>query len=208
VLDPGRSDVMTEAVTTGVWPVYPNRIAPVTDPDEAQGNALAKTPVLPNGQVRNIFTTLAWQPVLLQRFNAMAGTFMRFSTLTAAVRELVVLRVAATIRCRYELGQHLPLAREAGLSDDTIRAVLDVPAVTGLAPDEVLLAQLTDQVLARGEVGDATWTRLRAQYAEPQLIELLALIGQYRMIGDLLNITGVQLESDMSAEVERWMRSS
>jgi hypothetical protein len=28
------------------------------------------------------------------------------------------------------------------------------------------------------------------------------------MIGDLLNIAGVQLEEDMSAEVERWVRSS
>jgi AhpD family alkylhydroperoxidase len=195
-------------MTGDPWPVHPNRIAPVAQPDEAQAKALAKTPVLPSGAVRNIFTTLAWQPVLLQRFNAMAGTFMLFSTLTAAERELIVLRVAATIRCRYELGQHLPLAREAGLDEDTIRTVLDVPAVTGLAPGEALLTELTDQVLARGTVDDATWTRLQARYGEPQLIELLALIGQYRMIGDLLNIAGVQLEEDMSAEVERWVGSS
>jgi AhpD family alkylhydroperoxidase len=194
--------------TDAAWPVRPNRIAPVAQPDEAQAKALAKTPALRSGEVRNIFTTLAWQPVLLQRFNALAGTFMLFSTLTAAERELVVLRVAATIRCRYELGQHLPLAREAGLDEDTIRTVLDTPAVAGLAPDEALLMELTDQVLARGAVDDATWTRLQARYGEPQLIELLALIGQYRMIGDLLNIVGVQLESDMSAEVERWLHSS
>jgi AhpD family alkylhydroperoxidase len=191
-------------MTVADWPARPNRISPVSAPDEAQAQALAKTPALPGGQVRNIFTTLAWQPVLLQRFNALAGTFMRFSTISPYARELVVLRVAATIRCRYELGQHLPLAREAGLSDDTVRAVLDVPARTGLAPGDQLLAALADQVLDRGEVDDRTWAELRAGYDEPQLIELLALVGVYRMIGDLLNVAGVELEDDMAAEVAQW----
>jgi AhpD family alkylhydroperoxidase len=195
-------------MTAADWPVHPNRIPPVSAPDEAQAQALAKTPALPGGQVRNIFTTLAWQPVLLQRFNALAGTFMRFSTISPYARELIVLRVAATIRCRYELGQHLPLAREAGLGDDTIAAVLDPPLRTGLDPGDVLLVALTDQVLAQGEVDDRTWDQLQAGYDEPQLIELLALVGLYRMIGDLLNVAGVELEPDMAAEVERWAARS
>jgi 4-carboxymuconolactone decarboxylase len=195
-------------MTAADWPAHPNRIPPVSAPDEAQAQALAKTPALPGGQVRNIFTTLAWQPVLLQRFNALAGTFMRFSTISPYARELVVLRVAATIRCRYELGQHLPLAREAGLGDDTIAALLDPPFRTGLDPADVLLVALTDQVLAQGEVDDRTWGQLQAGYDEPQLIELLALVGLYRMIGDLLNVAGVELEPDMAAEVERWAARS
>lgn len=187
------------------WPRHPNRIAPVTAPDEAQAAALAKTPTLPDGSVRDIFSTFAWQPTLLTRFNAFVGTFMRFSTLTAYAREVVVLRVAATVRSRYEFGQHLPIARDAGIADDTVRALLAVPSLDGLADDDRLLAEVTDQVLATGAVDDDLWARLAAGHQPEQLVELLTLIGAYRMVGDLLNVAGVQLEADLDREVDRWV---
>jgi 4-carboxymuconolactone decarboxylase len=187
------------------WPPRTPRIGIVTTPDEAQTEALAKTPTLPDGTVRNIFTTLAWQPTLLKRINAYLGTFMRFSTLSAYDREVVVLRVASTARCRYELGQHLPIAADAGIAPDTVRALLDAPRLDGLVGTDRVLAEVTDAVLADGEVDDEVWSRLRAAYDEAQCVELLALIGTYRMVADLLNVAGVQLEADIDAEVDRWV---
>jgi 4-carboxymuconolactone decarboxylase len=187
------------------WARWPNRVAPVTEPDEAQAEALSKAPTLPDGTVRNIFSTFAHQPVLLKRFNAFVGTFMRFGTLSAYEREVVVLRVAATSRSRYELGQHLPIARDCGLSDDTVAALLAVPSLDGLADADRLLAEATDAVLADGAVDDALWARLAASYGDAQLVELVTLIGAYRMVADLLNVTGVQLEADLDDEVDRWL---
>ena len=187
------------------WPDPVNRIPPAVITDEA-AQALAKTPTLPDGSQRNIFTTLAWHPLLLKRFNAFTGTFMRFGTLSARDREVVVLRVAATTRCRYELGQHLPIAAAAGVSEPTVTALLRVgDDRSGLSEGDALLVDTTDAVLATGTVDDDLWSRLAQRFDEPQLIELLVLIGTYRMVADLLNVAGVQLEPDMKAEVSQWI---
>ncbi|CAB4882746.1 unannotated protein [freshwater metagenome] len=178
------------------------RIAPVVDPDEAQLELLAKAPALPDGTVRNIFTTLLHHPVLLQRFNALAGTFFRFSHITAYERELLIVRVAGRTGSRYEYGQHLALARDAGLSDEVIRAVLLQDGAPALSPEDQLLADVTDELLARGELGDAHWNALAQRYDTPALLEIVLTIGFYRMTADMLKTVGVQLEEQPDLELD------
>ncbi|MEV0694435.1 carboxymuconolactone decarboxylase family protein [Streptomyces sp. NPDC050388] len=185
------------------WPCFPLRLAPAAGNTPEQAEALGKTPTLPDGTVRNIFRTFAWHPTLLKRLNAYLGTFMRFNQVSAYDREVIVLRVATTVRCRYEMGQHLPIAVEAGLDESTIRAVVSGDGQLG--EHESLLVQATDEFLASGYLSDDVWAGLSERYDEASLVELVALIGQYRMIGDLLNVFGVQLEADIAAEFSRWL---
>jgi alkylhydroperoxidase family enzyme len=179
------------------------RIPPVGQPDPAQQAMLAKAPVRPDGTVRNLFLTLAHHPMLLQRFNAFAGTFFRSGLIPAYDRELVVLRVAARIGSRYEYGQHLDLAREAGMTDDTIRAVMLQEGAPPLAAADALIVDATDELLAGGDLGDDTWSRLASRFPEPALLELLVTIGFYRMTGDLLQTVGVALEEEPDLDI-RW----
>lgn len=175
----------------------PLRLPPVSAPDEEQQAALAKAPTLPDGTVRNIFLTLAHHPLLLKRFNAFAGTFIAFGKLPADERELVILRVGKRADAAYELGQHLPLARDAGLADATIDAALADPPGDALSASERELVDFTDRLLDTGDVDDATWAALSGRYDEAQLVELLCLVGFYRMVADFLNVAGVELEDDM-----------
>ncbi|MCU1480508.1 MAG: carboxymuconolactone decarboxylase [Subtercola sp.] len=187
------------------WPVHPLRLPPVHTPDSAQAEALAKTPTLPDGTIRNLFLTLAWQPVLLKRFNVFMGTFMVFNTITSYEREVVVLRVATIGRSRYELAQHIPLAQQAGITDDTIRALLAYPSLDGLNDDDRMLAALTDEIDELGHLTEVTWIALRARFAEPSIVELIALVTQYRMVAEFLNTLGVELEPDLRATIESWI---
>lgn len=173
------------------------RLAPVTAPNSEQEEALAKAPTLPDGTVRNIFLTLAHHPLLLKRFNAFAGSFIRFGKLPADERELVILRVGMRADAAYELGQHLPLARDAGLAEATIDAVLADPPGDALSDWERELVSFTDHLLDTGDVDDAAWAALADRYDEAQLVELLCLVGFYRMVADFLNVAGVELEDDM-----------
>ncbi len=167
------------------------------EPDEDQRAALEKAPTLPDGTVRNIFLTLAHHPLLLRRFNAFAGTFIAFGLVPADDRELVILRVGRRISAAYELGQHLPLARDAGLSEEAIDAVLSDPPGAALSAEQRALVDFTDRLLDRGDVDEASWNALARRFDEAQLVELLFLVGCYRMVGDFLNVAGVELEDDM-----------
>jgi 4-carboxymuconolactone decarboxylase len=175
----------------------PLRLAPVSAPNEEQRAALEKAPTLPDGTVRNIFLTLAHHPMLLKRFNAFAGTFLAFGLIPADEREVVILRISARTGSAYELGQHLPIGREAGLSDEVMDAVLADPPGSELSDHYRLLVDFTDRFVAEGEVVDEVWDGLAARYDEAQLIELLCVTGFYRMAADFLNVVGVELEDDM-----------
>jgi AhpD family alkylhydroperoxidase len=172
------------------------RIPPVMEPDEAQAAILAKCPVRPDGQIRNIFGTLAQHPMLLKRFNAFAGTFIAFGLVPARDRELLVLRVAARTGCRYEYAQHESIARDAGVQDAVILAAMTDPTGDTLGPADALLMRAADQLVGSGDIDDATWTQLAQRFEPPALLELVFTIGFYRMTGDVLNTVGVQVEED------------
>lgn len=178
------------------------RIAPLRDPDEAQREILAKAPARPDGTQRNIFLTFAHHPMLLQRFNAFAGTFMRFGLLSPYERELLVLRAAGRVGSRYEYAQHLAIARDAGLDDETIRAALCQPGAPPLSSEDLLLATAADELIADGDIGDRTWAALSARFEPAALLELLFTVGLYRITGEILNTVGVEPEDDPDIEID------
>ncbi|MCW3010963.1 MAG: hypothetical protein JWO90_1367, partial [Solirubrobacterales bacterium] len=100
------------------------RVAPVLAPDAEQAKQLAKTPVRPDGERLNVFTTLAHRPGLLRRINALGGWFPREATLPMRERELVVLRVAHRTGGAYVAHQHRAAGARAGLTEAELDAVL------------------------------------------------------------------------------------
>jgi 4-carboxymuconolactone decarboxylase len=178
------------------------RIAPVTLVDDAQRELLAKAPVREDGTVRNIFLTLAQSPLLLKRFNALAGTFFISDLVSAYDRELIVLRAAAHVGSRYEYAQHLSIARDAGLSDDVIRAAMRQPDAPPVSDADQLLLDATDEFIVDGDISDLTWERLSARFSDPALLHVLFIIGLYRITGEILNTVGVTPEEEPDLAVD------
>lgn len=172
------------------------RIPPVRQPDAEQSAALAKTMFTPDGEPLNIFATLAHVPKLMQRFNALGGYFMVHGRIAARDRELAILRTAAHARCDYEVAQHRRLGREAGLAEDEIVRVLDLqnlPASFDSA--DVALISFVDELIETGSVSDDAWNALDDRFDEIDRMELLLLVGFYRMVAGFLNGARVDIES-------------
>lgn len=186
---------------TGSLRIVP-RIPPVTDPDDAQQAILAKAPTREDGTVRNLFLTFAQHPMLLKRFNAFAGTFFISGKLTDHERELLVLRAASHAGSRYEYAQHLSIARDAGMSDDLILAAMRQPGAPDPAPEDQLLLDATDELLTDGHIGDATWAGLAERFDDDALLEVVFVIGFYRMTGDVLNTIGVEVEEEPDLAID------
>jgi 4-carboxymuconolactone decarboxylase len=178
------------------------RIAPVTQLDESQRELLAKAPVREGGAVRNIFLTLAQSPLLLKRFNAFAGTFFISELVSAYDRELIVLRAAAHVGSRYEYAQHLSIARDAGLSDDAIRAAMRQPDAGPVSDSDQLLLDATDQFILDGDISDPNWARLNARFSDAALLHVLFIMGLYRITGEILNTVGVIPEEEPDLAVD------
>jgi 4-carboxymuconolactone decarboxylase len=175
------------------------RIAAVANPDSEQRELLEKAPTRDDGTVRNLFLTLARHPILLKRFNAFAGTFMRFGRLPPDERELVILRVAGRTGCAYEVVEHVPIARQEGLREDEIALALEQDGAGEPSPRQALLLGAADEMLSTGGLTDERWTALTALYDEAELLELVSLVGFYRMAADIMNIVRIEPEGPLPA---------
>jgi AhpD family alkylhydroperoxidase len=174
------------------------RILPPKGLDARQLDELAKTLLSTDGKPLNIFSTLAGHHLLLKRVNAMGGVFLQYGTLPPRQRELVILRVAARVRCSYEFAQHTSLGRKESLSEDELRAVMGDLDPFFWSSNDMALLRCTDELIGRNNVGDSEWAAVAAMLTETQLLELVFLVGFYRMVAVYLRTIRVQLEPGSS----------
>ena len=169
-----------------------SRIAPVQPPYEP-GVAEDLTKLMPPGvPPLQLFRTLAHNPRVLRRVRK--GGLLDPGSIPLRDRELVILRTTALCGSEYEWGVHVAFfGPAAGFTDAQIAAtVTGDPAPFGGAERAILALCAALHHTAR--VPDELWARLAAHYRPDQLVELVALAGQYHMIAYVTNALGVALE--------------
>jgi alkylhydroperoxidase family enzyme len=153
---------------------------------------LMKGAGLGGGRPLNIFTTLAHHPKLLRRWLVFGAHVLAKSSLSPRERELAILRAGWRWRSEYEFGQHVLIARAAGVSDAEIERVVQGPDAPGWDPFEATLLRAVDELCADAFVSDATWRALAERYDAHQLLDLVFTVGQYTLVSMALNTLGVQ----------------
>jgi 4-carboxymuconolactone decarboxylase len=141
----------------------------------------------------NIFDTLVRHPGLFRRWLPFGGKLLA-GKLPARERELLILRTGWHCQSPYEWGQHVLIARAAGLTDAEIDRVKQGPDAPGWDEFERALLTAADELHDDAFIGEATWAALAARYDERQLIEVPMLVGHYHMVAFTLNSLGVQRE--------------
>jgi alkylhydroperoxidase family enzyme len=142
--------------------------------------------------VLNIFKTLSNHPDLMRRWLVFANHILGKSTLPVRERELVILRIGYLCQSGYEWGQHVLIARSAGMSDEEIRAARTGPDTPGLSELDRLLLRATDELHEDAHVSDGTWEALGKHLSTQQLMDLVFTVGQYNLVSMALNSFGVQ----------------
>jgi len=154
-------------------------------------------PFVSQGRVFNIFKTISNHPDLAKRWMVFANHILGKSTLSVRDRELVILRIGYLCQAGYEWGQHVVIARQAGMTDDEIRSCKTGPDTPGLNELDTLLLQATDELHADAHVSDETWAGLLKHYNTQQMMDLVFTIGQYNLVSMALNSFGVQLDEGL-----------
>ena len=159
-----------------------------------------------DGQVYNIFTTLAHHPKLLKRWLVFASHILSASTLPAREREIVILRTGWLCRAEYEWGHHVAIGKKVGLTDDDIKRIAEGPNAPGWSRFESMLLRGVDELHANSFVSDSTWNAIGERYNTEQLIDFVFTVGQYNLVSMALNSLGIRLEEGFegfSNETER-----
>jgi alkylhydroperoxidase family enzyme len=140
----------------------------------------------------NVIRTLVRHEDLLNATNPLGLVLLSSRRITARDRELVIARVALRTGAAYEWANHAPAALATGVTEAEIRALTD-PEFVWPDTDAALLGA-ADDLCADDCVSGATWALLRATRDDQQVIELLVLVGYYRLMAGVLNSTGVAIE--------------
>jgi 4-carboxymuconolactone decarboxylase len=183
--DPGGKSTITAGA----------RIPPVDFTDPAYADVFANVVFDADGRPLLIFQMLAHNQRLLRRFNSL-GALMRTSTITELRhREVIVLRIAFLTDCTFEFDQHIDLARQMEISEETI-AALRGGAAPPEDPVDRLLVKIADDIYASDVVSDETWAQMTKVWSPSQMIELVMTAGFFRMAASTINSIGLRLRKE------------
>ncbi len=118
---------------------------------------------------------------------------LRASSLDPAMREAVILRVAALTGSAYERMQHLGQAERAGLSAADI-ASIEVGDVARLSPYLAAVLAFAEACVASSRVPDDVFEAAAAILRPRGLVTVILLVGHYLMVGRLLAVLEVELD--------------
>jgi alkylhydroperoxidase family enzyme len=112
-------------------------------------------------------------------------------------REIVIDRTCARCGCEYEWGVHVAFfAQRAGFDGEQVKSLThgrpDDPCWASAG--DRLLIELVDELHETSDVSGALWERLRTEFDEVQLLDLLLLCGWYHAISFTARAARVPLE--------------
>ncbi len=164
------------------------RIDPIT-PGSVPALAPLEAQILAErGRISPLYQVLLNSPPIAQGWEQMLSAVRNRNSLSADVRELVILRVAVLNGATYEFDAHVPHAQAAGVSAVAIEAVRAQPLAPCVAwsASQDLALRLTDAMTRSITVPDALYAEVQAQWAVQQQLDLVATIAAYNMVSRLL----------------------
>jgi 4-carboxymuconolactone decarboxylase len=133
------------------------------------------------------FNPLLYSPEAGTGFLDFEAAEERSSSLDERVRQVVILTVGAVWRSAYEIYAHSAIARQAGLSEDTIRALRNGEPAKDLTDKEQLAQTYTLRLTSEHSVDASVYDRAERAFGRQGLVDIALLIGRYLTISTLLN---------------------
>ena len=153
------------------------------------------------GSIRGPYGILLHSPDVAARV-AHTGAYVRFDfDMPESLKEVVIITAAAHQKSQYEFAAHARLARQAGVSDSTIKAIAQGTAPEGLSGDEELLVRYTTELLRDRKISDATFNAVKGKWGDKGVVDVTALIGHYLLVAQILAAFNVELAPGMTAEL-------
>jgi 4-carboxymuconolactone decarboxylase len=144
----------------------------------------------------NVFRLLANAPSVFAGWTQMVDELFASPTFSLRMREVIILRVAHLQDSRYELGQHVGIAKGAGLTEQEINAILDtgdLDAAGFSSTERTALNVVTELCTTRRLRGDSFATAQEV-FGDEALTELLMLVSCYYGLALVLNAADLDVD--------------
>lgn len=146
------------------------------------------------GKLLNLYRMLLHSPPVAEGWLAFFTAVRQKTTLAGRYRELAIMRIAVINRADYEFTQHVPFALAEGLSQTQLDALRAGREPEGLTEADRAVLAYADAMTRQVRVPEDVFARVRAHFAERELVELTATIAGYNCVSRFLEAVGVDHE--------------
>jgi AhpD family alkylhydroperoxidase len=144
----------------------------------------------------NVYRTLAHAEKVFTGWMLAGRDALTSPVVPLRLRELVILRTAYLMDCRYELGQHNDVARTAGVVPDEINAITSESdwQTAGFNGVELAVLRLTTELLTTRSVAEPLFDQVHTALGSEATVEVLMVINRYAGLALMLNALDVDLD--------------
>lgn len=139
---------------------------------------------------------LLHNPSVADGWNSFIGAIRTKTSLSDAVKEIAISRVAVLNKAVHEWDIHAALAVKAGVSREVMQVVFDLPvsskgstddeALKGLSEEEKVVVLYTDQMTVGVQVDEQLTERLKKALGDTKVVELTATVAAYNAVSRFL----------------------
>ncbi|CAG9167658.1 carboxymuconolactone decarboxylase family protein [Cupriavidus pampae] len=142
--------------------------------------------VAERGSVLHLYQMLLHSPPVAQGWLTYLTAIRQQSTLPGALRELVIMRVAALNGAPYEADQHAPIALKEGVTQAQLDALPSWRESRLFNDTERAVLAYTDAMTREIQVDPAVSAEVGKHFSHRHLIELTATVAAYNMVSRFL----------------------
>jgi alkylhydroperoxidase family enzyme len=148
------------------------------------------------GAIINLQLVTGHAPKFSRAAAAMAFTIRFDATTPRRLLELAIMRTAEIVGSDYEINQHRPLMKLCGYSDAQIAEVATWRGSSLFDTKQRALLGYVEQMAHGGDVDDATFATLAAQFSSREIVEVTYTVGSYYANGLLTKALKIERETD------------
>lgn len=144
-----------------------------------------------NGLLLGPLNAYLYNPVIGEAIFNIGNTFSS-STLSARVKEIVILSVGGKWGSPYELYAHELVARMVGVPEDAVVSLASGQPPVGLTGDELVAAQFVQELISTYRVSTATYQAAEAAFGKIGVVDMVNLASTYLGVSATLNAFNVR----------------
>ena len=159
---------------------------PYADLNNPEAKPLVERIVAERGGVLHLYQMLLQSPPVASGWLNFLTAIRQKSSLPAALRELVIMRVAVINGAPYEAEQHAPIALREGVTQAQLDDLNAWESSDKFDPTQRAVLAYTDAMTKGVQVPDAVFAALRAVFTDRLIVEVTATVGAYNMVSRFL----------------------
>jgi AhpD family alkylhydroperoxidase len=156
------------------------------DLNNPEAKPLVDRIVAERGKVLHLYQMLLNSPPVAEGWLTYLTAIRQKSTLSAALRELVIMRVAVINGAPYEAEQHAPIALKEGVSQTQLDDLNKWSESDKFDATQRAVLAYTDAMTKNIQVPVEVFANVKALLSDRHLVELTATVGAYNMVSRFL----------------------